>query len=102
MRYESPARDALKGCGKTLAINRGTVRFASDQDLQVGLSVWLIISWPARLPDGTGLSLSVFGRIRESAGREVEVTVSRHEFRTRRNGESEAAESVAEATNSET
>jgi hypothetical protein len=74
----------VKGFGRTLAINTSTVRFASDQDLPVGLDVWLKISWPAQLPDGTGLSLSIFGQIERSGFHEAEVTVFRHEFRTRR------------------
>jgi hypothetical protein len=81
--FESRPRCGLKGCGKALAINSSTVRFASDQDLHLGLRVWLTIPWPAQLPDGTRLSLSIFGRIERSAFGEVEVAVSRHEFRTR-------------------
>jgi hypothetical protein len=82
MRYESVARGSAKGCGRTLAINSRTIRFASDQDLQVGLRVWLGISWPVQLPDGGGLSLCLFGRIERCSLREVEVKVTRHEFRT--------------------
>jgi hypothetical protein len=84
MRYESRAHGSVKGFGRTLAINRRTVRFASDRDLQVGLSVCLVISWPAQLADGAGLSLSMFGWIEQSTRGEVEVRVSSHEFRTRR------------------
>ena len=89
IRYEGPAAGSVKGCGRTLAINTRKVRFASDQDLPVGLDVLLRISWPAQRPDGTGLSLSIFGRIERSESHEVEVTVSRHEFRTRRSEPSE-------------
>jgi len=87
IRYEGPSAGSVKGCGRTLAINTRKVRFASVQDLPVGLDVLLRISWPAQLPDGTGLSLSIFGRVERSVSNEVEVTVSRHEFRTRRSGE---------------
>jgi hypothetical protein len=49
MRYESVKKGSAKGCGRTLAINSRTIRFASDQNLQVGLPVRLGIFWPARL-----------------------------------------------------
>jgi hypothetical protein len=83
MRYQSVAKGSAKGCGRTLAINSRTVRFASDQDLQVGLRVWLGISWPVRLPDGVVLSLWLLGPIERCSLREVEVTITRHEFRIR-------------------
>jgi hypothetical protein len=83
MRYESLARGSAEGCGRTLAINSRTIRFASDQDLEVGIRVRLKISWPVRLSDGAGLSLSLFGLIERCSLREVEVTVTRHEFRIR-------------------
>ena len=89
MRYESLAKGLAKGCGRTQAMNSRIVRFASDQDLQVGLLVRLGISWPVRLPDGAGLSLWLFGRIERCSLREVEVTVRRYEFRTRPAAQSE-------------
>jgi len=58
------------------------VRFASDQDLQVGLKVCLKIAWPVQLPDGASLSLAVFGKIERSACRQVDVAFHRYEFRT--------------------
>jgi hypothetical protein len=75
----------VEGCGQTLALRSKAVRFISDQDLRVGLKVRVIISWPARLADGVCLALLVLGRIERSAFRVVEIAVSRHEFRTRRN-----------------
>lgn len=84
VRYASPADASVKGSGRTLAINSRAVQFASDQDLQEGLNVELVISWPARLSDGAGLTLSVTGTIRRSTLRKVEVSICRHEFRTRR------------------
>jgi len=84
MRYEGPKNSFVQGSGRTLAMNSRMVRFTSDQDLQVGLKVWLKITWPVQLPDGACLSLAVLGKIERSAYREVEVAFFRHEFRTRR------------------
>ena len=76
-------------------MNSRAVRFACDRDLPRGLEVRLVIEWPAHLPSGAGLSLSLFGAIERSALREVEVVISRHEFRTRRGGEPEELSTVS-------
>jgi hypothetical protein len=83
VRYESHADGGVTGFGRTLAIATKMVTFASDQDLRVGLKVWLSILWPAKLQDGTSLNLSMVGRIERCARGEIDVAVSRHEFRTR-------------------
>jgi hypothetical protein len=83
VRYESHADGGVTGFGRTLAITTKMVTFASDQDLRVGLKVRLAISWPATLQDGTSLNLSMVGRIARCARGEIDVAVSRHEFRTR-------------------
>ena len=83
VRYESHTDGGVTGFGRTLAIATKMVTFASDQDLRVGLKVRLAILWPAKLQDGTSLNLSIVGRIERSAQGEVDVAVSRHEFRTR-------------------
>jgi hypothetical protein len=82
VRYESQA-DGVTGFGRTLAIATKMVTFASDQDLRVGLEVRLAILWPAKLQDGTSLNLSMLGRIERCTQGEIDVAVSRHEFRTR-------------------
>ena len=83
VRYESQADGGLTGFGRTLEIATKMVTFASDQDLRVGLKVRLAIHWPAKLQDGTSLNLSMVGRIERCARGEIDVAVSRHEFRTR-------------------
>jgi hypothetical protein len=83
VRYESQADGGVTGFGRTLAITTKTVTFASDQELRVGLEVRLAILWPAKLQDGTTLNLSMVGRIERCARGEIDVAVSRHEFRTR-------------------
>jgi hypothetical protein len=81
--YEISAPDTHHGSGWTLAISSGAVRFACDRDLPVGLAIRMAIKWPAKLGDGTSLSLSAIGKIQRSAVCEVEVVMIRHEFRTR-------------------
>ena len=81
--YESLVRGSVKGSGRTLTMNSRAVRFACDRDLAPGLEVRLVIAWPAHLPSGAGLTLSLFGAIERSALREVEVAIFRLEFRTR-------------------
>jgi hypothetical protein len=83
VRYESQADGGVSGFGRTLAITIKTVTFASDRHLRVGLRVRLAIQWPAKLQDGTSLNLSMVGRIERCARGEIDVAVSRHEFRTR-------------------
>ena len=83
LRYESHADGGVTGFGRTLAIATKLVTFASDQDLRVGLKIRLAILWPAKLQDGTSLNLSMVGRIERCAQGEIDVAVSRHEFRTR-------------------
>jgi hypothetical protein len=83
IRYESQADGGVSGFGHTLAITTKTVTFASDQDLRVGLKVRLAILWPAKLQDGASLNLSMVGTIARCARGEIDVAVSRHEFRTR-------------------
>jgi hypothetical protein len=79
--YGSQLNSEIKGRGRTLAMTARSVRFASDQDLCVGLKVWLSILWPIRLRNGDALKLSMFGCIERSALGEVDVAVSQHEFR---------------------
>ena len=79
LRYESHADSAMCGSGRTLSIGSKAVRFAGNHDLRIGLSVRLVISWPARLEDGTPLFLSMLGRVEWTAIDEVEVAVSRHD-----------------------
>ena len=82
--YEGANRGSLQGEGRTLAISSGAIRFACDRDLPVGLLIRVAIPWPAKLGDGTSLSLSAMGPIQRSVECEVEVGIVRHEFRTRR------------------
>jgi hypothetical protein len=83
MQYQTSGADAVKGNGQTISINSKAVSFAGDHDLRGGIEVCLVISWPAHLPDGTALNLFMFGSIERSLSLEVDVGISRYEFRTR-------------------
>lgn len=85
LRFESVGQISVKGVGGTIEIQSKAVRFVTDQDLKAGLKLRLTISWPAQLADGTGLNLAMSGIIARSELGAVELLVSRHEFRTRRN-----------------
>src|SRR5690242_1353890 len=82
--YQASEDVALQGDGRTVAISSSAVRFACEHDLPVGAVVWLAIQWPAKLADGSCLSLSAAGTIRTSALGEIEVAIAKHEFRTLR------------------
>ena len=82
--YEGAKGSLLQGNGRTLEMSSGAIRFACDRNLPVGHVVRLWIQWPAKLFDGTSLSLWATGTIQRSAGSEAEVAIGRHQFRTRR------------------
>ena len=85
--YETGPREVASGRGRTLTIGSQVVRFISDQNLRPGRSILLTLAWPTVLPDGTKLNLWMSGTIIRSRFWEVEVRVSRYEFRTRRRSE---------------
>ena len=72
------------GKGQSLVIGSDLVRFLSDRDLAVGQKLRLELAWPAPLPDGTGLNLWLYGSVARSSFAEVEMRVTKYEFRTRR------------------
>ena len=81
--YEAAKGSSLQGDGRTLAISSGAVRFVCDRNLLVGQLFRLSIQWPARLSDGTSLSLWATGKVQRCVRSEVEVDIVRHGFRTR-------------------
>ncbi len=92
--YEGVEGSLLKGNGRTLAISSGSIQFTCYRNLPAGHVIRLWIQWPATLCDGTSLSLWATGTIQGSENCEVEVAIKRHEFRTRRAGESTPSISV--------
>lgn len=81
--YTGGTGDSIRGAGKTVEISSRAVRFAGNQGLRVGCKVQLAISWPARLTDGTRLSVLINGKIQEALNNEFYAAIIRHEFRTR-------------------
>lgn len=98
LQYQVIPNGSSNGCGHTLEMNSKCIRFASDQDLNERLMLRVIISWPARLPDGTCLSLWIYGQVEHSVCGEVELNFSRYEFRTRRAEGPLAEKAFAHAT----
>lgn len=82
--YEEATHGSPQGAGRTLEMNSNAIRFACERELRVGLVLRVAVEWPVKLLDGTGLSLWAIGTVQVSAEWGVEVTVDRHEFRTRR------------------
>jgi hypothetical protein len=84
MEYRLLKPNGLYGEGRTLAMCSRLVRFSCDADLPPGQMVTLVVAWPAELADGTKLSLWFSGKIVLSVCSEVDVKISRWEFKTRR------------------
>ena len=82
--YEGRETEEVSGCGQTLAMSSTRIRFQSDRHLSAGLALRLVMTWPARLPDGTGLNLWMTAKVLRSSSTEVEAQILKHEFRTRR------------------
>ena len=78
----------VAGQGRTINIGSGGVLFTTEEPLQVGQPVEVLIEWPA-CTDGTcALRLVTLGEVVRSEDRQAAVQFQRHEFRTR--GQSQA------------
>jgi hypothetical protein len=86
LQYWTAPRNGIPGQigeGMTTAISSRLVQFRSDRSLAAGCKIQLQIAWPAGLPDGVRLNLCICG-VTQSASGNVEVSVTKYEFRTRR------------------
>jgi len=81
--YQGLERGSVQGIGRTVEMSSNAIRFGCDRNLPVGLTVRLSIQWPAKLGDGTSLSLSAIGKIERAGFCEAEAVLIRYEFRTR-------------------
>ena len=84
VRYQTQHGDPIIGEGRTLAVSREALQFLCDRPLPRHAKIQIILTWPATLPDGTGLNLWILGTITECTGGCVEVRVGKYEFKTRR------------------
>ena len=70
------------GCGHTLELSRGGVRFWTDSAPPDGSTVDLKIQWPFLLQDVCPLELRVAGSVLRTDSRGTVVKISKYEFRT--------------------
>jgi len=71
------------GAGSTMDIGSGGVAFRADQPLETGMSIELLINWPALLDSVCPMRLCVVGRILRAQDLFAVCTVDRHQFQTR-------------------
>jgi hypothetical protein len=71
---------ALQGLGRTVNLSAGGVLFESDQVLDAGMRIELVIAWPVRLNDALNLNLRVSGRVARSNGNAHAMRIREHEF----------------------
>ena len=74
----------VAGQGRTITISSRSIRFFCDRALRLNEKIQVVVVWPATLPDGTGLNLWIEGTTLRNILSDVEVSVDRYEFRTRR------------------
>ncbi len=71
---------ALQGFGRTVNLSTGGVLFESDEVLQAGMRIELVIAWPARLNNAVALNLCVSGRVARSTANSHAIRIREHEF----------------------
>ena len=70
------------GCGETIEMSRGGVRFRAEEPPPAGIRAELRIAWPFKLQGVCPLELVVRGAVRGSGERGTVVRISSYEFRT--------------------
>lgn len=73
----------VSGTGKTLNISSGGILFSTEDQLPMGGTVELSVSWPARLGGTCPLKFVAVGRVVRSDPDKAVVRIERYEFRTR-------------------
>jgi len=86
LRYAVKGRQPITGFGRTIELSSGALTFAADEPLESGDKLEVTIDWPALLDGGVRLQLVMTGKIVRTYQTETEVTIQRHEFRTRGEG----------------
>lgn len=71
------------GLGRTVRLSSACVQFECADYLPEQSKVEISIVWPARLENGVGLKLCVFGRTVSSQDHTIVVEIQRYQFRTR-------------------
>ncbi len=70
------------GVGHTLDLSSRGIRFHAGRDLPTGMSVYLAVSWPARLDNVAPMQLAIQGPIVRSGEGWAAIRTAQHEFRT--------------------
>jgi PilZ domain len=71
------------GLGKTLNFSSGGLLFTTEDQLPVGRTVELSVSWPVLLGGRCPLQFVAVGRVVRSESNRAAVKIERYEFRTR-------------------
>jgi hypothetical protein len=83
LRFQYPSGGARRlGCGQTMDLSRGGIRFVSEDPLPQDADVELRIDWPFLLQNVCPLELRVWGRVLRSGSQATVVRMNRYEFRT--------------------
>jgi hypothetical protein len=75
-------RIAETGCGRTLNMSSGGVRFTTENMLTSGMPVELSLNWPVLLNDSCPMKLMIYGCVVRSNDKVATVAIERYEFRT--------------------
>jgi hypothetical protein len=65
-------------------ISSSGILIATENALPLGVAIEVQIAWPVKLDDRVSLNLHVRGRTLRSNGSHTAVTITRYQFRTRR------------------
>ena len=77
-------KQQLAGTGRTTFVGSGTLVFHAEHDLKKGVQLEVAVFWPVLLEGHVRLQLVVQGRAAAVDGQRITVTISRHNFLTRR------------------
>ena len=70
------------GAGRTIDLSSGGVLFDATRVLPMGMNVELSISWPVLLHNTAPMQMVITGRIVRTAGSQIAIRMTEHEFRT--------------------
>ena len=82
--YRSLFPEGMAGAGETVNFSSSAVLFTVERELPVGMSLELIVRWPALLERSIPLQVSLFGTTVRATGDRAVLKIDKHEFRTAR------------------
>jgi hypothetical protein len=86
-----PGADTSTGIGRTLDISSSGILFSAQEQIPLGRSMEVSVTWPARLEGSCPLKLVAVGSVVRSEGNRTAVRILRYEFRTKRSALTQAA-----------